>query len=867
MLLLVLLWIIQPVAYGQLWDDFSDGNFTSNPPWVGDSGDFVVNQNFQLQLNASAAGISTLATAFSMIPETEWRFWIKLGFAPSDNNLARVYLASNSSNLKGPLNGYFLRFGENLSQDAIELYRQEGEQLTLICRGINGLIASAFELHIRVRRNAAGIWTIETDPTGFGAYQLDATGTDGHFVTSSWIGVYCKYTVSNIKKFYFDNFYAGPLVFDTTPPQLVNLVATGPHQVEITFDEAVLPETALNPQNYFVSDGIENPRQVQLDPENPARIVLIFDRPFTSGVFHLITIQNISDYHGNVIAPLEIPFMWFLPGSFQVLIHEIMADPDPPVGLPNAEYLELRNLTSLVVPLKGWKLIIGNTVRTFDETYLQPDGYLIVGHQNAEGFLSQFGDFYGFSGFQLTNTGQTIILKNHLHQVVHAVTYSDRWYRDANKTDGGWSLEMIDPSNPCAGWSNWRASESLWGGTPGAINSVTGVNPDTENPYLARVEVLNPISLILHFSEPLDSTLLNNPNNYFIRPDIGHPLIAMAHAPFYHKVSLSLDPSRPLSAGIFYTLEWRGVSSDCAGNPLPSGEEVKFGLPAEVAPFDIVINEILFNPRTDFVSGVDFVEIYNRSAKIIDLKGLVLATAKSYTGQITSPKNISEEGYLIFPGEYKVLTTSPEIVSRQYTIKNPRAFLPMASLPAYGNTEGTVILATRGFEVIDRVDYHENMHFPLLKEVKGVSLERIHPDRPSADPTNWHSAAESAGFATPGYQNSQFAQPEDGEDAVSVDPPIFSPDMDGYNDLLHISYHFSQPGQMVSVTIFDSRGRLIRKLVNNQLVDMEGTYSWDGINDHGTKAPAGIYVILFEVSDLHGNYRKFKKSAVLAGKL
>ena len=119
----------------QVFDDFNDGDFTNNPEWTGSVEKFIVNSNNQLQLNDTEPGLSYLATANTMINETEWRIWLKLSFSPSDNNNARFYLISDRADISEPLNGYFLQFGEGGSDDAIELFRQDGSSLHSVCRG------------------------------------------------------------------------------------------------------------------------------------------------------------------------------------------------------------------------------------------------------------------------------------------------------------------------------------------------------------------------------------------------------------------------------------------------------------------------------------------------------------------------------------------------------------------------------------------------------------------------------------------------------------------------------------------------------------------------------------------------------------
>jgi hypothetical protein len=154
-----------------------------------------------------------------------------------------------------------------------------------------------------------------------------------------------------------------------------------------------------------------------------------------------------------------------------------------------------------------------------------------------------------------------------------------------------------------------------------------------------------------------------------------------------------------------------------------------------------------------------------------------------------------------------------------------------------------------------------------LNDVNGISLERLDFSRPTDDPTNWHSAAEGVGFATPGYKNSQFNPAEAAAANIEITPEVFSPDNDGIDDVLKISYKFDTPGYVANITIFDPRGRIERKLAQNELLGVEGTFSWDGINEQRQKSRIGIYVIYFEVFNLDGDVLKFKKTCVVASKL
>ena len=109
----------------QINEDFSDGDFTNNPTWQGDVNNFVVNTNNELQLNApSVTDTSFLSVETGILDfssNVSWEFYVKLDLSPSNSNNFRFYLTSDNANLKGSLNGYFIRVGENGSTDKIKL--------------------------------------------------------------------------------------------------------------------------------------------------------------------------------------------------------------------------------------------------------------------------------------------------------------------------------------------------------------------------------------------------------------------------------------------------------------------------------------------------------------------------------------------------------------------------------------------------------------------------------------------------------------------------------------------------------------------------------------------------------------------------
>jgi flagellar hook assembly protein FlgD len=123
------------------------------------------------------------------------------------------------------------------------------------------------------------------------------------------------------------------------------------------------------------------------------------------------------------------------------------------------------------------------------------------------------------------------------------------------------------------------------------------------------------------------------------------------------------------------------------------------------------------------------------------------------------------------------------------------------------------------------------------------------------------------GYATPGYKNSQFLEDGVAVEEITIPNQTFSPDNDGFEDVLPILFKFSEPNYAANVTIYNDQGVLIRKLVRNETIGSQGQWIWDGLTDTNQKARTGIYIIYAELFDLNGNVKKYKKTAVLAGNL
>jgi hypothetical protein len=314
-----------------------------------------------------------------------------------------------------------------------------------------------------------------------------------------------------------------------------------------------------------------------------------------------------------------------------------------------------------------------------------------------------------------------------------------------------------------------------------------------------------------------------------------------------------------MQANTVYTITVNNIT-DCENNSISAKNTAKTGLPVDAAATEMVINEILFNPKS---GGGDYVEFYNRSNKIFDASKLYIANRNS-SGVVSSAKLLSTDPYYIFPGDYIVVTEDAINLSLDYLVQNPDAVFELSSLPSFPDDEGDVVILNFQGAVVDEVTYKDDWQFALLANPDGVALERIDPDGFSQEAGNWHSAASTAGYGTPTYKNSQYKLLQTISATIEVIPKVFSPDNDGRDDVATIQYKTSEPGYIANITIYDANGRPVRNLVKNGTLGLQGYWTWDGLDEKRLKLAVGTYILFTEIFNLDGKKEIFKNVIVLA---
>jgi hypothetical protein len=732
-------------TFGQVIDDFSDGDFTNNPVWTPDIPTNWVILSERLQSNSATVSSSFfITTPSTKATNAQWEFSVNLQFNTSSTNFVDLFLTSNLSTLTSATNnGYFVRIGG--TPDEISLYKLTAGVASILINGADGITNfSNNTLRIKVMRNASNLWTLERDATGGTDYFFEGSATDNTFTTSNFFGVKVTQSTATFhKKHFFDDIYVGNIILDTTAPTLQSVQNISANDFILVFNEKLDAATSSDVNNFLVNNTIGVPSSASLQTDQKS-VKLTFATSFVNGLQNQISVSGVKDLAGNAMTLSSLSFLYFIaePAAFRdLVINELFPDPSPQIGLPAFEFVEIFNKSTKPFDLNGWKLSDPSSFGIFPTLILLPGEFVTITSLPA---VSSFtGKVIGLTNFPtLNNSGDAIKLSDPTGLKIDSVNYHSTWYQDDDKATGGWTLERLNPLVDTNEETNWLASEDPTGGTPGKQNSVFGKNPDSKAPQLLNVIVVNQNEIQLQFNEAL-SPLSTNLTHYSVNGLTLETATLSADA-----LSVQLVYSTQFVNGLDYSLTISAIQDVATNTMADTQKSFRYFVSTPVKPKDILINEIMADPSPPvLLFDAEYIELFNNTDYPFDLSGWKL-------GDATSLVPLSSK--ILMPHEYLILCSTSNASNFATLGKS----LGVVGFPSINNGGEPIFIKDGTGVTIDSVNFSSVWYDSDVKKDGGWSLERLNPLVNSNEPTNW-LASENADGGTPGKQNSVFGKNPD----------------------------------------------------------------------------------------------------------
>jgi hypothetical protein len=543
-----------------------------------------------------------------------------------------------------------------------------------------------------------------------------------------------------------------------------------------------------------------------------------------------------------------------------IVINEIMY---APVGdMP--EWVEFYNANSSAVNVGGWKISDANTksqsVLAGTQSIIQPGAYFLATTD------SSLHNYFGVSvplfvePFSALNntTPDAVVLFDSRGVVMDSVWYTPAW-GGAN----GKSLERIDYDFLSTDSANWRSSSP----TPGIENNAARKDFDLVMTSGSAKVSENSLTLTATVHNSGRRTVAGFIVRFYYDAVGDNTVSAMK---LVHTANGGfLAPSDSMIVQFNWQTTAKGkipiiCFADFPDDQRMSNNTIFFSGVNKFPPQSVVINEILYEP---LVGYSEFIELFNRTADTVDVQGWKIIDASSSSGnRIQFPS----ESLLLLPNHFLVIAADSSFFARYPLLKASTGGLTLVTHKdlSLNNSGDDVVLVDQTNTTIDSLRYSPSWHNPSLNtSTVGKSIERINPSFESNDRRNWSTSVAPSG-ATPLQTNSIFTKGIPSASGLSLSPNPFSPDNDGNEDILAITYSLPSTISMIRVRCFDVQGRLVRALANNEPAASSGTLLWNGLDDNNRRVRIGMYIILFEAFDAAGGiHRVMKDVVVVATKL
>ena len=518
-----------------------------------------------------------------------------------------------------------------------------------------------------------------------------------------------------------------------------------------------------------------------------------------------------------------------------LVINEIMYAPAN--GEP--EWIELYNKSASPINLNNWKFSDANTTKILikGDKFLDSGSYLIISRDSSVfNFYSIPCELIVTNLPSLNNSGDVAVIKDSSETLVDSIYYLPSW----GGSTGGKSLERISTEGESIDEENWKTSESKFNGTPGKINSVS------QKGYDLSVTVIKPSKYYAIVGEQFQFNLkvknigVNPSSNYTIKifNDLNKDSIAQNDELVKQIYNSSMESKDSLLFSISLSDIVRGknyfiISIETEKDDDLENNNTFFGIiGVEINEFrnDVVINEIMYNPAN---SEPEWIELYNKSTKIINLKNYSVADERDTV-------RVVEKSVSLNPGEYFVIADDSTI-SRFYNLDFK---YQINNLPTLNNSGDQIILFDSLNRIIDSLEYYS-----LWGGNRGKSLERINYEISSNDSSNWKTCEDKLN-GTPGKINSVTQKDFD----IAVDGILYSPEFPRLDDHVKISV------KIINIGKNDAKINLILYEDTNldSLPDIL-IYTLNGLNL--TKGDSAIVAMNYVIENLR-NKRSFCFNAV-----
>ncbi len=523
-----------------------------------------------------------------------------------------------------------------------------------------------------------------------------------------------------------------------------------------------------------------------------------------------------------------------------VVINEVMYDTDE----KSQEWLELLNCLPQSVNLQGWSLSDCRKTAVINESVvLLPHHFAVVANQQVLGCDSAAVPVL-LNLPELNNSGDDVILRDNRGRVIDSLSYRPAMGGSRNR-----SLERIRSDKPTNEPSNWGGCVDSAGATPGKRNSIAVRDYD--------LAVLGD-AVRFHPSRPISANQLTVEVpivNCGLQPvdSIAVRLTLSGNSVYDDSQSIRRLEAGDTAAVLFSLKPPEGhllFDLCCSARRDERTENNAAVAAVYVSPpaAAAVINEIFYNPPPGVCEAV---ELFNNHTDTLDLRSWRLSDAD------TAAKVLLSDAELLLPPQ------SFLVIARDSSLNLPPDIhcLIVKKLPSLANDADAVILFDANGAVHERADYQAALGG------SSRSLERVRPDVSSEERSNWMTCVDPAGH-TLGCRNSVTVDLLPQRSMLQTSPNPFSPDGDGVDDVVGVSYSLPFLACNVDLKIFDIAGRRVRFLLNNEPSGAERTVFWDGRDDNGKICRMGIYILLLEARDNAAGARvTCRATVVLAGRL